>query len=123
MTNHAAKRNPVQHITSLIRANNQEEREMTEYRIVRGFHRFEIHDQYGRCVETIRDPGVWREVPGPGLCTPEGPEPEATDAYIVSLIEQGERNGSFTPRAFEVQRTYDSTARHWSTRAWPAPDA
>ena len=90
---------------------------MTEYRIVRGPRRTEIHDQYGRCVETIYDPGGWRGVPA------SEPQSEATDAYIVSLIEQGERNGTFTPHTFEVQRTYDSTARHWSTRAWPAADA
>lgn len=88
---------------------------MPEYRIARGVRRVEIYDQYGRCVETVLDPGGWAGV--------SGPQPEATDEHIVNLIERGERNGTFAPQAFLQQRTYDSTTRQWSTRDWPAPGA
>jgi hypothetical protein len=90
---------------------------MAEYRIVRGPRRVEIYDQYGRCVDQVLDPGGWRGA------SASGPQPEATDEHIVSLIEQGESSGSFTPPAFEEQRTYDSTTREWSSRAWPTRDA
>ena len=88
---------------------------MTEYRIVRGSRRVEIYDQYGRCVETVLDPGGWAGV--------SGPQPGATDEHIVSLIELGERSGTFAPQAFQQHRTYDSSTRQWSTCDWPAPDA
>jgi hypothetical protein len=90
---------------------------MTEYRIVRGPRRVEIYDQYGRCVDQVLDPGGWQGV------SASKPQPEPTDEHIVSLIEQGERSGSFTPHTFEEQRTYNSTTRQWSTRTWPERDA
>lgn len=87
---------------------------MAEYRIVRRHRRVEIYDPYGRCVETVLERGGWTGA--------SELQPAATDAHIVSLIEQGESTGSFGPHRFEEHRTYDSTTRTWSSRTWPSHD-
>jgi hypothetical protein len=87
---------------------------MSLYRIVRRARRVDIVDAYGRCVDTVMDPGGWSGAPEPQLA--------ATDAHLVELIEQGEQSGRYQPRAFEDQRVYDSTTGTWSWQRWPTDD-
>ena len=87
---------------------------MATYRIVRRAHSVDIVDAYGRCVDTVMDPGAYVGAPEPQL--------EATDSHLVELVRQGERSGRYEPRNLETQRTYDSLTGEWSTQLWPKSD-
>lgn len=85
---------------------------MAIYRIVPRAHGIDIVDAYGRCLDTVLEPGAWAGAPEPQL--------EATDSYLVELVEQGERSGRYDAQDLETHRTYDSTTGMWSTQLWPS---
>jgi hypothetical protein len=82
------------------------------YRIVPRAHGVDIVDAYGRCLDTVLEPGAWEGAPEP--------QPEATDSHLVDLVEQGERSGRYVPEDLQTYRTYDSTTGVWSTQLWPS---
>lgn len=62
-------------------------------RIVRLANSVDTVDAYGRCVDTVIDPGASAGAPEPQL--------EATDTHLVELVEQGERSGRYEPGDLE----------------------
>ena len=84
---------------------------MATYRIVRRAHSVDIVDVYGRCVDTVMDPGAYAGAPEPQL--------EASDSHLVELVKQGEQSGRYAPENLETQRTYDIVTGAWSMQLWP----